>query len=109
MFQEKVCSKYCRAAGNLHLVKGVFPFQGRVRLQVALPYGYPHAAPQLVVRSDALARQQQSQLNEDLASHMASLEPGELGMWTALLWLQENNTLPIARKAKAVKTFFNGM
>ncbi|XP_015276388.1 PREDICTED: RWD domain-containing protein 2A [Gekko japonicus] len=90
----------------------------RVNLQVTLPYDYPNAAPQLFARSDAVDRPQQLQLNKDLASYIASLESGELCIWTAVQWLQENSSpylenskFSSAResKEKVVKTFFNRM
>ncbi|KAL8186147.1 UNVERIFIED_CONTAM: RWD domain-containing protein 2A [Gekko kuhli] len=90
----------------------------RVNLQVTLPYDYPNAAPQLFARSDALDRQQQLQLNKDLASYIASLESDELCIWTAVQWLQENSSLYLENskfssaresKEKVVKTFFNRM
>ncbi|XP_014813995.1 PREDICTED: RWD domain-containing protein 2A [Calidris pugnax] len=64
-----------------------------VELQVLLPHTYPHVAPRLFARSDALHRQQQLQLNTALASHISSLPPGEVCVYEAVQWVKDN-TLP---------------
>lgn len=51
--------------------------------------------PQLFARSDALDRQQQLQLNKDLTSYIASLEPGELCICAAVQWLQDSSTFKV--------------
>ncbi|NXW57942.1 RWD2A protein, partial [Eurystomus gularis] len=63
----------------------------KVELQVLLPHMYPHVAPQLFARSDALHRQQQSQLNTGLASHISSLDLGELHVYEAVQWVKDNS------------------
>uniref|UniRef100_A0A6G1R459 RWD domain containing 2A n=1 Tax=Hypotaenidia okinawae TaxID=2861861 RepID=A0A6G1R459_9GRUI len=65
-------------------------FKVKVELQVLLPHTYPHVAPQLFARSDALHRQQQLQLNTGLTSHINSLDPGELCVYEAVLWVKDN-------------------
>ncbi|NXP77918.1 RWD2A protein, partial [Ramphastos sulfuratus] len=63
----------------------------KVELQVVLPHKYPHVAPQLFARSDALHRQQQLQLNTGLTSHISSLDPGELCLFEAVQWVKDNS------------------
>ncbi|KAM4678723.1 RWD domain-containing protein 2A [Amazona ochrocephala] len=71
----------------------------KVELQVLLPHTYPHVAPQLFARSDALHRQQQLELNTHLASHMSSLDSGELCICEAVQWLKDNS-LPYLENSK---------
>ncbi|XP_006009574.1 RWD domain-containing protein 2A [Latimeria chalumnae] len=78
--------------------------KGRLDLCVCLPHTYPSAAPELFVRSNALDRQQQRRLNEDLVSHIRSLDRGELCISTAVQWLLDNaapymNTSALASEA----------
>ncbi|KAM8809770.1 RWD domain-containing protein 2A isoform 2-T2 [Eudromia elegans] len=65
--------------------------KAKVELQVLLPHLYPHVAPQLFARSDALNRQQQLQLNTRLASHMSSVDRGELFICAAVQWIKDNS------------------
>ncbi|XP_042737678.1 RWD domain-containing protein 2A isoform X2 [Lagopus leucura] len=59
---------------------GVGEPEVKVELQVQLPHMYPHVAPQLFARSNALHRQQQLQLNTLLTSHISSLDSGKPGV-----------------------------
>ncbi|KFU84488.1 RWD domain-containing protein 2A, partial [Chaetura pelagica] len=65
--------------------------QVKVELQVVLPHRYPHVAPHLFARSDALHRQQQLQLNTGLASYISSLGSGELCIYEAVQWVKDNS------------------
>ncbi|NXV14508.1 RWD2A protein, partial [Cepphus grylle] len=71
----------------------------KVELQVLLPHLYPHVAPQLFARSDALHRQQQLQLNTGLASHVRSLDSGEVCVYEAVQWVKDN-ALPYLENSK---------
>ncbi|NXN14157.1 RWD2A protein, partial [Indicator maculatus] len=71
----------------------------KVELQVVLPHKYPHVAPQLFARSDALHRQQQLQLNTGLTSHISSLDSGELCLCEAVQWVKDNS-LPYLENSK---------
>ncbi|KFQ38830.1 RWD domain-containing protein 2A, partial [Mesitornis unicolor] len=71
----------------------------KVELQVLLPHMYPHVAPQLFARSNALHRQQQLQLNTGLASQIGSLDSGELCIYEAVQWVKENS-LPYLENSK---------
>ncbi|XP_009070757.1 PREDICTED: RWD domain-containing protein 2A [Acanthisitta chloris] len=62
----------------------------KVELQVLLPHMYPQVAPQLFAKSDSLHRQQQSQLNTRLASHISSLDSGDLCVCEAVQWVKDN-------------------
>ncbi|NXL86723.1 RWD2A protein, partial [Alectura lathami] len=89
--------RYLRDGGALpprlgySVAVGVGEPQVKVELQVLLPHMYPHVAPQLFARSDALHRQQQLQLNAQLTSHISSLESGELCVCEAVRWVKENS------------------
>ncbi|NWI99320.1 RWD2A protein, partial [Crypturellus undulatus] len=65
--------------------------KAKVELHVLLPHLYPHVAPRLFARSDALNRQQQLQLNTHLASHMGSVDAGELCVCAAVQWVKDNS------------------
>ncbi|NXN34908.1 RWD2A protein, partial [Rhinoptilus africanus] len=71
----------------------------KVELQVVLPHRYPHVAPQLFARSGALHRQQQCQLNTGLASHISSLDSGEVCVYEAVQWVKDN-TSPYLENSK---------
>lgn len=74
-------------------------FKAKVELQVLLPHMYPQVAPQLFARSDALHRQQQLQLNTRLASHISSLDSGDLCVCEAVQWVKDNS-LPFLENSK---------
>ncbi|NXU57307.1 RWD2A protein, partial [Turnix velox] len=71
----------------------------KVELQVLLPHTYPHTAPQLFARSDALHRQQQLQLNTGLASLISSLDSGQVCVYEAVQWVKDN-ALPYLENSK---------
>ncbi|NXI45322.1 RWD2A protein, partial [Galbula dea] len=71
----------------------------KVELQVLLPHLYPHVAPQLFARSDALHRQHQLELNTGLTSHISSLESGEMCLHEAVQWVKDKS-LPYLEKSK---------
>ncbi|NWX25629.1 RWD2A protein, partial [Notiomystis cincta] len=71
----------------------------KVELQVLLPHMYPQVPPQLFARSDALHRQQQLQLNTGLASHISSLDSGDLCVCEAVQWVKDNS-LPFLENSK---------
>ncbi|XP_069660863.1 RWD domain-containing protein 2A isoform X3 [Haliaeetus albicilla] len=74
-------------------------YEVKVELQVLLPHMYPHVAPQLFARSNALHRQQQLQLNTGLASHISSLDSGELCICGAVQWVKDHS-LPYLENSK---------
>ncbi|NXV86308.1 RWD2A protein, partial [Calonectris borealis] len=71
----------------------------KVELQVLLPHMYPQVAPQLFAKSNALRRQQQLRLNTHLASHISSLNSGEVCIYEAVQWVKENS-LPYLEDSK---------
>ncbi|XP_044865594.1 RWD domain-containing protein 2A isoform X2 [Mauremys mutica] len=90
----------------------------KVDLHVSLPHSYPHSAPQLFARSNALDRQNQLQLNKHLTSHISSLDLGELCVCAAVQWVRDNSasyfqnsnvSFETAPKEKAVKIIFHRM
>ncbi|KAM8953034.1 LOW QUALITY PROTEIN: RWD domain-containing protein 2A [Pelodytes ibericus] len=62
----------------------------KTQMHVSLPHNYPQSEPQLFVRSTALDRQQQNNLNKSLASYINLLDRGELCITNAVRWLQDN-------------------
>ncbi|XP_030411696.1 RWD domain-containing protein 2A isoform X3 [Gopherus evgoodei] len=90
----------------------------KVDLHVSLPHSYPHSAPQLFARSNALDRPNQLQLNKHLTSHISSLDLGELCVCAAVQWVRDNSasyfqnsnvSFETAPKEKAVKIIFHRM
>uniref|UniRef100_A0A0B8RTS3 RWD domain-containing protein 2A-like n=1 Tax=Philothamnus irregularis TaxID=1899461 RepID=A0A0B8RTS3_9SAUR len=75
-----------------------------VDLQVELPHSYPYVTPQLFARSNTLDRQQQLQLNKDLRSYIATLEPEELYICAAVRWLQDNRTFRVQNSGVCERT-----
>ncbi|XP_032071082.1 RWD domain-containing protein 2A [Thamnophis elegans] len=75
-----------------------------VDLQVELPLSYPYVTPQLFARSNTLDRQQQLQLNKDLTSYIATLEPGELCIYATVQWLQDNTTFRVQNSEVCERT-----
>ncbi|XP_034264784.1 RWD domain-containing protein 2A isoform X1 [Pantherophis guttatus] len=75
-----------------------------VDLQVELPHSYPYVTPQLFARSNTLDRQQQLQLNKDLRSYIATLEPEELYICAAVRWLQDNHTFRVQNSEVCERT-----
>ena len=55
-----------------------------------LPLHYPTVLPEIFARSDALSRQPQKQLNDDLLEHIMDLERGEICINEAIQWVQDN-------------------
>ncbi|XP_043219175.1 RWD domain-containing protein 2B-like isoform X2 [Amphibalanus amphitrite] len=64
--------------------------QGKLELSVHLPLDYPNVEPDLFVRSDGLNRAQSHTINQHLAEHVRTLEPGQLYIGTVVAWLQDN-------------------
>ncbi|XP_010194847.1 RWD domain-containing protein 2A isoform X2 [Colius striatus] len=76
----------------------------RVELQVLLPHRYPHMAPQLFARCNALHRQQQLQLNAGLTSHISSLDSGEPCVYAAVQWVKDNSLPYLADSQTSVES-----
>lgn len=72
---------------NINLVIG-----DNIKLEVCvnLPHDYPTSEPDIFVRNDALTRNQQHELNADLAMYISTLDHGEICICSAISWLQEN-------------------
>uniref|UniRef100_A0A1B6MR14 RWD domain-containing protein n=1 Tax=Graphocephala atropunctata TaxID=36148 RepID=A0A1B6MR14_9HEMI len=62
----------------------------KLEVCVNLPLNYPADEPDIFVRNDSLSRTQQHALNGDLAKYIASLNKGEICIYPAVAWLQEN-------------------
>lgn len=57
---------------------------------VNLPHDYPADEPDIFVRCDNLTRNQQHLLNKDLCCYVTKLDRGEICIYSAVSWLQEN-------------------
>ncbi|XP_067661573.1 RWD domain-containing protein 2B-like [Haliotis asinina] len=55
-----------------------------------LPHDYPHASPEVFLRSHHLNRETHTQLNEDLNEFLTTLDRGEICIGSLIEWLQEN-------------------
>ncbi|KAG8221846.1 hypothetical protein J437_LFUL003222 [Ladona fulva] len=64
----------------------------KVKLEVFinLPHEYPAIEPDIYVRSDKLSRDQQHELNNNLAEFIQSLDRGDICILQAISWLQEH-------------------
>lgn len=74
-----------------------------IDLSCYFPQEYPNIKPELFARSQSLNRENQKELNDDLNSHISTLETGELCSLAAIQWIQENGELYVT-KSEAEKT-----
>ena len=68
-----------------------------IDLSCYFPQEYPYSKPELFARSQSLNRDSQRNLNEELNSHILTLDKGELCTLPAIQWIQENGELFIAK------------
>ncbi|KAK3915534.1 RWD domain-containing protein 2B [Frankliniella fusca] len=62
----------------------------KLEVSVTLPPDYPAVEPEIFVRSELLDRQEQSAINKELNDYVSILERGEVCIYSAISWLQEN-------------------
>ncbi|XP_049865666.1 RWD domain-containing protein 2B [Pectinophora gossypiella] len=79
--------------------------QNGLKLEVCinLPGFYPSEEPDIFVRCNQLNRQQETALNTELSDHLKSNYYGEVCIYTAISWLQENIYIFISNQTKASK------
>lgn len=68
-----------------------------IDLSCYFPQEYPNIKPDLFARSQSLNRDIQKELNDDLNSHISTLDCGELCTLPAIQWIQENAEKYIVR------------
>jgi len=74
--------------------KDVFcEFQVKVEMCVRLDPLYPEIVPDIYLRSDALTREQQHDLNQELVLFLSEEARGEICVCSAVTWLQERPPL----------------
>ena len=79
----------CEPASHSHRVA--------IDLSYYFPQEYPNIKPEMFARSQNLNRNIQKELNDDLNSHISTLDCGELCSLPAIQWIQENGEQYIAR------------
>ncbi|XP_074037517.1 RWD domain-containing protein 2A [Leptinotarsa decemlineata] len=62
----------------------------KFELCVTLPHEYPHAEPEIFIRSPELNRSTHIQLNKNINEFITSQEKGEPCIFSAISWLQDN-------------------
>lgn len=62
----------------------------KLEVSVTLPPDYPAVEPEMFVRSELLDKQQQATINKELYQFISNLERGEVCIYSAVSWLQEN-------------------
>lgn len=62
----------------------------KLELFVNLPSSYPEEEPDIYVRCNKMNRQNESRLNSDLLEYIKENHIGEVCLYTAISWLQEN-------------------
>lgn len=62
----------------------------KLEMIVTLPLRYPQIFPDVFVRSDALNRFQQTQINKSLSGFILNLNKGEVIISSLVFWLQDN-------------------
>lgn len=61
----------------------------KLQINATLPPDYPEEEPEIHVQSNELTREQQHELNSDLAKHICSLDKGDISIYPSVAWLQE--------------------
>ncbi|KAL0883902.1 hypothetical protein ABMA27_015970 [Loxostege sticticalis] len=62
----------------------------KLEVCINLPSLYPEEEPDIYVRCNQLNRQQETKLNSDLSNYIKDNHLGEVCLYTAINWLQEN-------------------
>ncbi|KAJ1529729.1 hypothetical protein ONE63_006482 [Megalurothrips usitatus] len=62
----------------------------KMEVSVTLPADYPAVEPEIFVRSEFLDKHQQASINRELQGFISSSERGEVCIYSAISWLQEN-------------------
>lgn len=78
----------------------------KIEVNVNLPLNYPAVEPDIFVRNDCLSRKQQHTLNSDLCQYICSLNKGEICIYPAIAWLQENCTKYFISSVKTKKNIY---
>lgn len=89
-FNDYVEGKTATIPSHLDFVINLQISSNKLEVCVNLPLEYPNSEPDIFVRSETLNRDQQRILNDDLAKYISSLERGEICIYSAVAWLQEN-------------------
>lgn len=71
-------------------IKKISFLQIKMEVSVTLPSDYPAVEPEIFVRSESLDKHQQALINKELQDFVSHLERGEMCIYTAVSWLQEN-------------------
>lgn len=64
--------------------------KAKLELSCSLPHDYPTVDPEVYVRSSELDREQQHNLNGDMATFLSSLPEGELRVLVLIQWVADN-------------------
>lgn len=75
---------------HLDFVVNLFINELKLEVCVNLPSLYPKEEPDIYVRCNQLNRQQEKSLNSDLSEHIKNNYLGDVCLYTAISWLQEN-------------------
>lgn len=62
----------------------------KLEICVNLPLTYPNEEPDIYIRCNQLNRQQESNLNTELSDYIKKKHIGEVCLYTAITWLQDN-------------------
>lgn len=75
---------------NLDFVINLFIDNLKLEVCVNLPVTYPNEKPDIYIRCNQLNRLQESSLNTELALYITTNHIGEVSLYTAITWLQDN-------------------
>ncbi|KOB66294.1 RWD domain-containing protein 2A [Operophtera brumata] len=62
----------------------------KLEICVNLPVNYPNVEPDIYIRCNQLNRRQESNLNAELSDYLKNNHVGEVCLYTAITWLQDN-------------------
>lgn len=75
---------------NLDFTLNLFIDGLKLEIFINLPSSYPKEEPDLYVRCNKMNRQNESSLNSELLNYIRENHTGEVCLYTAISWLQEN-------------------
>lgn len=87
---------------HLDFVINIFIHNNKLEICITLPTFYPKEEPDIYIRCNQLNRQQQTNLNNALSEYITKNHLGEVCLYTAISWLQENTDKFIKENNKNV-------
>lgn len=78
---------------NLDFVVNLVVDNLKLEIFINLPISYPNEEPDVLVRCNQMNRQEESRLNTGLSEYIKSIQNGEVCLYSAITWLQDNTEM----------------